>query len=203
MQEFALNDTRVLLGRLVDADGVVCQVERNDKSTVDVLGYAGVESGCETQNLSAVIHGFEKVNLGLLWHKFVLLTKGILFVSESVVGRNLASDWLSWGTMDDLAERELVAVGPCIETLGEVVDSRDLVDSTIGVNVGVGGDLVAGQVVVTDEVLTGLVHVDAVGKFLTTKADREAVCAIVRIMAFADLKGVISEVIVHGVGLAI
>jgi len=38
VQELALNDTRVLLGGLVDANVVISQVEGDDESTVNVQG---------------------------------------------------------------------------------------------------------------------------------------------------------------------
>lgn len=49
VQELALDDARVLLGRLVDAESVVSEVERDDKPTVNVLGDLRVESGCESE----------------------------------------------------------------------------------------------------------------------------------------------------------
>jgi len=88
-QELTLDDTGVLLSGLIDWNAVVSQVERDDESTVNILGHAGVESSSESQDLLVIVDGLEEVTLGLLGHKFVDVTKSISLISEPVVGRDL------------------------------------------------------------------------------------------------------------------
>ncbi len=201
MQEFALNDTGVLLGWLIDANSVICQVEGNDKSAVDVLRHARVETGCEAQNLSTVIHRFEEVFLRLLRLKFVLLAQGILLVAKSVVGRVLARGSLSWLSVLDLSEREVYLPAVSVVALGEHIDTGDIIDDTISVDATFRGDLISSKVVVANMGLAWLFHVECVGELATTKVHREAICAIVGEVALTDLNGVIGEVVVHSVGL--
>ena len=100
----------------------------------------------------------------------------------------------------DVTERELVAVALAVEALSGLVNALDLVDSAVGVDARIRRDLVASQVVVTNEGVSGLVHIDAVGELLTAKVDGETIPAVVGLMALTDFKGVIAEVVVHDVG---
>lgn len=88
LKELAFNDSRVLLGRLVNRDRVVSQVERDDEPSVNILGHSGVETGSETQDLLVIVHGLEEVTLGLLRDQLVDVTQSVLLVTESVVRRH-------------------------------------------------------------------------------------------------------------------
>ena len=199
VQELALDDAAVLLGGLVDTELVIGEVERDDESAVDVLGHARVEARREAEYARRVVHGLEEVDLGLLGHEAVHLALGVLLVTKAVVGRYLASDGLSRLGELNTAERELDLVALAVELLCEGVDALDLVGLAVGVDVGLGGDLVAGQVVVTDEVLAWLVDVHAVGEFLAAEEDSESVSAVVGAVALADLESVVGQVVVHDV----
>ena len=84
--------------------------------------------------------------------------------------------------------------------LSEGVYAVDHVDATVSVDVRGGRDLVASQVVVTNEVLTWLVNIKSVWQLLSTEKDGESISAVVRVMALTDLEGVIGQVVVHDVG---
>ena len=116
-EELALDDARVLLGRLLDRDAVVSQVERDDETTVDILGNAGVEASSETQDLLVIVHGLEEVTLGLLRDQFVDVTESVLLVTESVVGRDNHGLGLTRSGVLNLAEVEVHSVLGLVEVL--------------------------------------------------------------------------------------
>lgn len=73
-------------------------------------------------------------------------------------------DWLF-----NLADLEVVAVPVLVKVLGELVDSSDLVAATKGIDLAAWVDLVAGQVVVTNELLSGLINVPGFWKLLSSQ----------------------------------
>jgi len=200
VEELALDDARVLLGGLVDADAVIGQVERDDESTVDILGHASVELGSETKDLLVVVHGLEEVSLGLLRDQLVHLAKRVLLVTEAVIGRGDWLDGLGWLLELHLTQGELVPVHLSIVLLSEWVHAVDHVDAAVRVDVRGGRDLVASQVVVTDEVLTWLVDIKSVWQFLSAQKHSEGISAVVRVVALTNLESVVSQVVVHDVG---
>ena len=71
MEELAFNDARVLLGGLVDSNGVISQVERNDEAAVNIFWHARIETSCESEDLFVIIDTLEEVALWLLWDELV------------------------------------------------------------------------------------------------------------------------------------
>lgn len=106
---------------------------------------------------------------------------------------------LGWISKTGLGNWEIVTVIVHVELLCERVDTVDNVDATVGIDVGGWGDLVAGQVVVADESLAGLVDVVAVWESRSTEEDSEGISAVVRVVALTDFEGVVSQVVVDGV----
>jgi len=106
---------------------------------------------------------------------------------------------LGWISKTGLGNWEIVTVIVHVELLCERVDTVDNVDATVGIDVGGWGDLVAGQVVVADESLAGLVDVVAVWESRSTEEDSEGVSTVVRVVALTDFEGVVSQVVVDGV----
>lgn len=106
---------------------------------------------------------------------------------------------LGWFSKTGLGNWEIVTVIVHVELLCERVDTVDNVDATVGIDVGGWGDLVAGQVVVADESLAGLVDVVAVWESRSTEEDSEGVSTVVRVVALTDFEGVVSQVVVDGV----
>ena len=107
---------------------------------------------------------------------------------------------LGWRIELDGTDREVVLVAFAVETLSEFIDTLDVIDSAVGIDARVRRDLVASQVVVTDEGVTRLVHIDTVGQLLTAEVDGETIPAVVGLVALANFKGVIAEVVVHDEG---
>ena len=200
VQELALDDTTVLLSRLVDANVVIGQVERDDKSAVDILGHTSIELGSEAQDFLVVVHGLEEVNLWLLWDQLVHLTKSVLLVTEAVVGGCHWLHWLRRLLELDLAEREVVSVVLSVELLGEGIDTVYHVNAAVGVDVGGWRDLVARQVVIADEVLAWLVNIEAVGELLSSQQHGKRISTVVGVMALTNLERVVRQVVVHDVG---
>jgi len=70
-----VNDARVLLKRLVDADSIICQVERDNEASVLVLGDSRVEASCESKDLLVVVECLELINLRTVRHQSLDVTK--------------------------------------------------------------------------------------------------------------------------------
>jgi len=200
VEELAFDDARVLLGGLVDSNGVISEVERNDEATVEVLGNSSVELGGETQDSLIVVHGLEEVFLWSLRDELVHLTKTVLLVAEAIVGRLNRLDGLGRSCELNLTEREFIAILGSVVGLSELIDTGHHIDAAVSVDIGCGGDLVASQVVVTDEALAWLVSVVAIGKLLAAEQESKGIPAVVGEVALTDLKSVISQVVVDSVG---
>ena len=200
VQELALDDTTVLLSRLVDANVVIGQVERDDKSAVDILGHASVELGGEAQDFLVVVHGLEEVNLWLLWDQLVHLTKSVLLITEAVVGRCHWLHWLRRLLELDLAEREIVSVVLSVELLGEGIHTVDHINAAVGVDVGCWRDLVARQVVIADEVLAWLVNIETVRELLSSQQHGKRISTVIRVVTLTNLERVVCQVVMHDVG---
>ena len=120
-----------------------------------------------------------------------------MLITEAIVGGSNRLHGLGWLSELHLAEREVVAVPLPVELLGEGIDAVDHVDAAVGVDVRGGCDLIAGQVIVTNEVLAWLVHIKAVWQLLAAKEYGEGVTTVVRVVALTDFKCIIGQVVVH------
>lgn len=69
----------------------------------------------------------------------------------------------------DLADGEVVAIFVLVEILSELVDAGDLVVSAERADAAAWVDFVTSQVVVANEVLTGLVNVETVRQLLSSQ----------------------------------
>ena len=98
-----------------------------------------------------------------------------------------------------MAKREIVTVSLHVELLGEGIDSLDHISDTVGDDVACGSDLISGQVVVTNEALAWLVHIETVGELLTTEEEGEGISTVIGAVALTDFKCVISEIVVNHV----
>ena len=128
------------------------------------------------------------------------LALAVLLVTETVVGwvLNLAGRGRLWEL--NLAQWELGSVTLLVESLGGLIDTLDDEGAAIGVDVGLRSDLIASQVVVTDEVLAWLVHLVAVGQLSAAQVNRECISTVVWAVVLTDLESVIGQIVVHGVG---
>lgn len=197
VQELALDNATVLLSGLVDANVIVGQVEGDDKPTVNIFRDARVELGGETENLLVVVHCLEEVNLWFLRDQLVHLAKSVPLVTKAIVGWGHRLHGLRWLGELHLTEWEVVAVPLPVELLSEGIDAIDHVDASVGVDVRGRCDLIAGKIVVTDEVLTWLVYIEAIWQLLTAKKNGEGVTTVVRVVALTNLERVIRQVVVH------
>lgn len=77
------------------------------------------------------------------------------------------------------------------EVLGEDVDSLDLELPSERVNGTVGLNLVAGEVIISNKVLTWLVDSEVIGQFLSLQEESEGVPSIVSIVHFPNLNGIV------------
>ena len=200
MEEFAFDDAGVLLGGLVDSDGVISQVERNDEAAVEVLGHFCVELGSEAQDSLIVVHGLEEVFLWSLRDELVHLTQSVPLVTEAIVRRLNRLHWLGRGSELNATEREIIAPFGSVVVLSELIDASNYIDAAVSVDIGCRCDFVCCQVVVTDEALAWLVSVVAIGELLTAEQEGKGISAIVRIVALTNLKSVVSQVVVDSVG---
>ena len=200
MEEFAFDDAGVLLGGLVDSDGVISQVERNDEAAVEVLGHFCVELGSEAQDSLIVVHGLEEVFLWPLRDELVHLTQTVLLVTEAIVGRLNRLHWLGRGSELNVTEREIIAILGSVVVLSELIDASHHIDAAVSVDIGCRCDFVACQVIVTDEALAWLVSVVAIWELLTAEQEGKGISAIIRVVALTNLKSVISQVVVDSVG---
>jgi len=93
-QEWALDDATVLDSGLVDRDAIVSEVERDDKSSFNILRHARVETSVVAKDLFVVIDRLEEVTFGLLGDQVVDIAESVNFISKTVIWRNLALSWL-------------------------------------------------------------------------------------------------------------
>ena len=90
-----------------------------------------------------------------------------------------------------------------VELSGGLIDASDHVNLAVGVDVRFWSNLIASEVVVTDESLAWLVNVEAVGKLASAETDGEPVSSIVRAVNFTDLESIVSQIVVDNEGKVI
>ena len=195
-EEGTLNDTGVLLGGLEDRDSVISKVERDDEPPVNIFGNLGVEASSVSQDLLIVVDVLEEINLGLLRHKVIHITKRVDLVTKAVMRRNLHNDGASVRGLLDISERELASVLAEVVILSGLVDTANSENSAISCKGLTEANLVAREVSITDESLTRLVDVKRFGKFLSSEVDGEGISSIVREMHLSDFNSVISQEVV-------
>lgn len=199
-EELAFHDAGVLLGRLEDGNGVISQVEGNDEASVDVFRHAGVELGSVSQDFLVVVHVLEEVSFGLFGKQLEHVTQRVHFVSEAVVGRNLNRPGLSGPWELNSAKFEVFLVLLLVEVLGELVHSLNSEHSPVSFNCTAGLDLVACQVIISNEVLSGLVHCEAGRQLSSFEEESEGVSSVISVMDFSNFYGVISQIVVDDIG---
>lgn len=173
LKEGTLDDTGVLLSWLEDRDGVVSQVEGDDESSVNVLWDLGVESGGISQYLLVVVHVLEEVDLGLLWNEVIHVTKGVDLVTETVVSWHLNNNCISWFWLLDVAEWH-VSVEPVQEIiLRKFIYAFNSEHSTVSNKLSIEFNLIASEVSITNELLTGLIDGESLWQFLSSQVHGE------------------------------
>ena len=111
---------------------------------------------------------------------------------------NLDNDSVSWSNWHDIAHWEVLVVSSKEVILSEFVYSLDLKASAVSDQVSLVVDLVAGQVSVTNELLSWLIYCEGLGKFLSSQVDGERISAVIWEMNFSDLNSIVGkEVVPH------
>lgn len=132
-----------------------------------------------------------------MWHKAVHLAKSVDLVSETVVRWFLDVNllWDSWHF--DFAKWELVAILSSVPELGEVINTLNHIEATVGMDVALWSNLIGGQVVITNEVLSWLVDIKTIWELLSSKKKGEGITSIVRVMNLTNFDGIVGEVVVN------
>jgi len=86
---------------------------------------------------------------------------------------NLNNDGISWSNWSDVAHWEVLVVSGEEVVLGVFVHSLDRETSAVSDQVSRVVNLIAGQVSVTDKLLTWLIYCEGLGKFLSSQVDGE------------------------------
>ena len=66
LKEFAFNNAGVLLGRLINRNGVVGEEERNDEAAINIFRNTSVQASSITKDFALIINCLEEVFLWLL-----------------------------------------------------------------------------------------------------------------------------------------
>jgi hypothetical protein len=69
-QELSFHHSGVLLRGLKDRDGVVCEVEGDNESTVNIFWHFGVESSGESKHFLVVIYVLKEISFWLVGKQF-------------------------------------------------------------------------------------------------------------------------------------
>ena len=82
---------------------------------------------------------------------------------------HLDNDSISWFWLDNLADWELSSISLEIVVLGEFVNTKDGENTSIGYEVLVWVNLIAGQISVSNELLSWLIDTKCLWKFLSSQ----------------------------------
>ena len=197
LQELALDDSRVLLGRLEDRDRVVSEEERYDEFAVDVLRHTRVETGDVTQHGLVIVHILKEIPLWLLWQESINETQRIHLVSKTIVWRDLSNCGASRSRVFDLTNLKATAKLCLIEVLCEVIYSSYLEVTTESINCLIWENLIKGQVVVAQESKTWLAYAEAIRDLPSLKKKSKVVSTIIRVVDFSDFTSIICQVVVN------
>jgi len=197
LQELSAHDTGVLLLGLVNGDRVISEVEGDDETTVNIFRNARVETGSESEDVLVVVEVLEEVRLGSVGDQLVDVTEGVLLSShESVVDRDLWGLSFSWAGRVLFSQFKMTLVFVVVVGLGVGVNSIDSHHVSEHGDGATGEDLVAGEVVISNEGLTGLLNLAGVGKLLSAEEAGEGVETVVLMVSLSDFDGIISQVVV-------
>lgn len=82
-----------------------------------------------------------------------------------------------------------------VELLGELIDTLNFKFTSVSNDVAGRGNLIAGQVVISDEGLAWLVDVKAVWEFLSTEKKCKGISSVIGVVDLTDFNSVISQVV--------
>lgn len=168
LEEWSFNNTRILLSRFKDWDSIIGKVERDNESSINILWGLGVESCCISEDFLVVINKFKEVNLRFFGDQIVDVTKGIDFISEAIVWRNLNYNCWSWLNWLNISNWEVSMISGKEIILSEFIYSADFEDSSISSEVPIEFNFITSEISVSNELLTWLIYVEYLRQFLSS-----------------------------------
>ena len=112
------------------------------------------------------------------------------------MGRNLNDYCGSRSRLLNVTKREMSLVISEVVILSGFVDTTNSENPSVSSQMTIEVDFITGQVVVTDEGLSGLIHIESPRQFLSAEVDREGVSSVIGEMHLSDFNGVISQEVV-------
>jgi len=131
-KEWTLDNSWILLSWFENGNGVISQIERNDKSSINVLWDLCVESSSISENLFVIINIFKEIYLWFFSNKFIDITEGINFVTEAIMWWYLNDNWVSWLWLFNVTYWEISTVCLLVVFLGENINTINIKDSSVG-----------------------------------------------------------------------
>lgn len=196
-KEFAFNDAGISSRRFVNQKTVVIAEKLNYKLAIGVLRQRIAEFGAETED-NLIVHPFKKVLLRGLRHQTVNVPERVLFIAETVVRRNDDIGLLEHHGLVIVTHWELDIMVLLVKIISELVHTED--SEVLAVNMH---DTVGLEVHRSEEVflvdLARLVQGELLVHFLSFEHEGERVTAVVGRVDFADVDGVVGQVIVNDV----
>ena len=168
-KEWSFDDTRVLLSWLKDGDGIISEIEGDNESSVDIFRDFSVESSSISEDLLIVINVLEEINLWFLGDKLVDVTEGINFITETIMWWNLHDNWVSWLWLLNVSKWEVSLMLGQVVVLGELVNTMDVEHSSVGNKRSIELNFIAGEISVSDELLSWLVYLECLWQLLSSE----------------------------------
>jgi hypothetical protein len=120
----------------------------------------------------------------------------LLSSHETIVRGDLRSLGFSRARGLLVTDLEVSLILLVVVLLSVLINSIDLHGEAEDVDATTGEDLITGQVVISDEGLTRLLHLTGVGQFLSSEEAGKRVKSIILVMGLTDLNGIVSQVVV-------
>ena len=130
-------------------------------------------------------------------NKTVHLSQCINLVSKSVVRRllDLSLLWYIWQC--NVSKWEVISICLAVPSLGELINTFNLIDSSIGIDVANWSDFISSHIVVSNELLAWLVHSEFIWELLSSQEEWEGITTIIWVVDFTDLYCIVSQIVMH------
>lgn len=136
-------------------------MEGDDESSFEVFLHTCIETSCEPQDLLRVVNIFEEVGLWLSRNQSVDIAEGISLITKAIVGWDQHRLCFSWSRKIYLTNLEMHVVIALVELLCEDVNALYPEDLSKSIELTSWTDLIASDVVITDESLAWLIDSEA------------------------------------------
>ena len=130
-------------------------------------------------------------------NKTVHLSQCINLVSKSVVRRllDLSLLWYIWQC--NVSKWEIISICLAVPSLGELINTFNLIDSSIGIDVANWSDFISSHIVISNELLAWLVHSEFIWELLSSQEEWEGITTIIWVVDFTDLYCIVSQIVMH------